>query len=460
MGIKNRKSHLYFIFVRYLVMFCAVCMILLGTAILVFNILVNMGVIYPANYVENTLEKERSQLEQAEEITEEMLPFGCRYGVYDESGKYLSGNMPEDNIKKAWNSYLEKKPQAGGGRGFKYYERQKEVCIVLYSVRSVYGDEKLNRILWPPDVIFMLSASAVFLVFNILLVRRFTKNLKEQLGILTEVTQKIKEQDLDFSRKTSSVCEIDEVLESMDQMRAALKNSLEQQWRLEESRKEEAAAIAHDIKTPLTVIRGNSELLAEAEDLEEMKEYNADIRQSTREIEEYLKKLQKMLNSEVTGEVVLTSLPAAEAFEEVKRTAKVLAAQKNIQLLMENELDGSILFADQESLYRAVINIAANAVDFSPPGSYIWVTMKKSGGYCEITVTDSGRGFSEEELAHAKERFYQGDKGRSNTGHYGMGLSIAEALMQRQNGMVILGNSKKTGGGSVKLFVPLQKTDL
>ena len=88
------------------------------------------------------------------------------------------------------------------------------------------------------------------------------------------------------------------MLQSMDQMREALKQSLHRQWNMEQVRREQMAALAHDIKTPLTILRGNAELTLEAEELAEVKEYAEEIREETKTIENYLQVLQEMLLSE------------------------------------------------------------------------------------------------------------------------------------------------------------------
>lgn len=73
---------------------------------------------------------------------------------------------------------------------------------------------------------------------------------------MEQVTENISQQELNFERKSSKVLEIDAVLQSMDQMREALRQSLHRQWNMEQVRREQMAALAHDIKTPLTILRG------------------------------------------------------------------------------------------------------------------------------------------------------------------------------------------------------------
>lgn len=453
----KHKTHLYTIFVKYLILFCVISLFVVGGLFTAFVVMVNMEVIYPANYIENQLEMVRETVQNTEEVIKDLIPSGCSYGIYNEDGTYKGGTFSREEQEKAWNAYKDRTGQAGGGNGYKFYDREKEICVVRYPVRAAWEKAKLNDTLPSPDAICFLLAAAVFFTLNILLVRHYSRYLKKQLLVLTGVAKKIQDQDLEVQRGDSSVCEIDEVLESMDQMKGALKNSLEQQWLMEEHRKEQAAAIAHDIKTPLTVIRGNSELMAEAELLEEVQEYNEYIRQSVEEIEGYLKELQKMLRSEVTEELQIVPFPVSEFARRIVQAAEGIAFQKNIRFQLTGGMETYQLLGDKEALYRAVLNIVANAVDFTPEGGGVCLEMKLEGDMCRITVTDEGRGFTEEELRHATERFYQGEKSRGLTGHYGMGLSIAAAFMRQQNGALELANSEETSGGKVTLRIPVQR---
>lgn len=459
MGIKgkcHRKTHLYTIFIKYLIIFCMISFFTVVIIFTVFSILINMNVIYQANYIEQQLEVKRDSIQEAEKITAQLLPKGCSYGVFREDGTYVEGQFDAKEREKAWNAYTIRKGQAGSGYGYKYYQRDQEVCIVRYHVQATYRNEKFNDILLPPDMLLLICAGIAFFVLNIILVRHYTKYLKSQLLVLTDVAQNVKEQNLEFERGESSVHEIEEVLDSMDQMKSALKNALEQQWIMEEHRKEQAAAIAHDIKTPLTVIRGNAELLNETESLEEVREYNEYIRQSAGEIETYLKELQKMLRSEAEKETMIAPVKASAFGERIERAAKGLAAQKNLEFQMVDEMRDGCFLCREEDLYRAVMNVISNAVDYSTVGTWVRFTMSRKEGLCRLTVTDSGRGFTEEELCHAFERFYQGDKSRSAAGHYGMGLAIAAELMHRQNGSIELGNAGAAGGGQVTLLIPAE----
>ena len=111
------------------------------------------------------------------------------------------------------------------------------------------------------------------------------------------MTEKIEHQDLEFPCPDSQVLEIKKILETFGRMRDTLKESLMKQWELESARKEQMGALAHDLKTPLTVIRGNVQLMGEAESLEEAQKYSLALEQEIQGIEEYLQILQEMIST-------------------------------------------------------------------------------------------------------------------------------------------------------------------
>lgn len=141
----------------------------------------------------------------------------------------------------------------------------------------------------------------------------------------------------------------------------------------------------------------------------------------------------------------------------------------------------------REELLRAVGNVLSNGVDYSPAeqtlriraelrarselrgrselrvragqkeisGLETFFEEKQDGGtFLQITVADSGPGFSGEALRHGTEQFYQADKSRAGTAHYGLGLYIARTVLEENGGALEIGNSEETGGGEVSIYVP------
>lgn len=145
-----------------------------------------------------------------------------------------------------------------------------EVCIVKYHLRMRYVLEPLNHILPNLELLLPLVMLFAFLLQAVLLARRFARGLQARLEQVNEVTRKISENDLEFEVGTSDVKEMNGVLCSLGRMKEALQESLKKQWDMESEQRRKMQALVHDIKTPLTIIKGNAEL--SEEDLERLRE--------------------------------------------------------------------------------------------------------------------------------------------------------------------------------------------
>ena len=100
---KRRSSTLSGIFLRYVLAMLGLLLTLGICTALIFNILVNLGGIYPANYAERKINEAYDTIQNADEVTEEMIPVLCHYVIFSEDGEVLGGNMAEDSVKIAWN---------------------------------------------------------------------------------------------------------------------------------------------------------------------------------------------------------------------------------------------------------------------------------------------------------------------------------------------------------------------
>ncbi|NJA30077.1 two-component system sensor histidine kinase, partial [Clostridioides difficile] len=142
-----------------------------------------------------------------------------------------------------------------------------------YKIVSEYSSPILRAYLPKPEILGMIIFSIIFFIEIVILSKVFGKKFNIEMELLKNTTEKIEQQDLDFVVESSKIYEINNVLFSMDKMKLALKDSLEKQWMLEENRKEQISALAHDIKTPLTIIHGNTDLLIEINENPELLEY-------------------------------------------------------------------------------------------------------------------------------------------------------------------------------------------
>lgn len=484
---KSQMKSISSVFFKYVCFYMAGVLFWMFLLFLLWFLLDVTGRILPANHMEAELNESADEIRKTNKVTEEMMPGGCLYGVYGSDGEWLYGTFPGEEIRKAWENYERNDIYARGKGYYRFFVLDSgQVCIVKYKIATGFQNRFLDKYLPDPDILIVMIFIVLFLIHTVLVSRHFGKYMKKRLFVLNEVTERLRNHDLEFEEEHSGLKEVEEVLNSLNQMKEALKESLHRQWNLEKSREEQIAALAHDIKTPLTVIRGNAELLAEGELTEEEREYDRDILQSASMMEEYLTRLNELLAEDMPGEIFGAQKGKYGAWdgsfgmpEESFQRKGTFGAQKEksceslTELLLEQarllssarlhpvifhreELYGE-LWCDEHQILRAFNNVLSNAMDYSPPKGRIEISMdmrtEDDREYLALSVTDEGPGFTAQDLRHAAEQFYQGDLSRSSKSHYGIGLHTAEKFVKAQGGRLVLENAQPHGARVTMLFL-------
>lgn len=453
----NKKvEKLRTIFIKYLSLFFIMTISFALLLILSFSVLLSSGVILPANYAEKQFNKYKEKIISSEKVTEDIIPNLYEYGVYTLDGNLISGTFNKKESKEIWNlmSNIEKKNEYTETY-IKFFKKD-EVFIIKYKLVTEFVSPTLRTYLPRPEILGMIIFSIIFLIEIIILSKLFGKKLNAEMELLKNTTEKIEQQDLDFIVESSKICEINNVLFSMDKMKSALKDSLEKQWMLEENRKEQISALAHDIKTPLTIIHGNTDLLIEINENPELSEYMEYIAKGVTQIEKYINTLIDISKTEAGYVLNKEVINVSEFIEDVLIQIEALARTQNldVEFSKQDNLPESITI-DKELLFRAIMNIISNAIDYSPSQSKLYISVSLSNKYLKFVVTDCGSGFSKADLSKATEQFYTGDLSRNSKSHYGMGLYIVNNIVQKHNGILNIENSIKTGGAMVTIEIPM-----
>lgn len=255
----------------------------------VFALAFSWGAVLPANYDEKEIALFKQQLAAGAADTATQVPERLEYTVFTLDGKPLAGNLNAKEAQQAWRI-----TRQGDYRGSYFYttaEHGQKLWIFRYVLTPQYASPLLRSSLPNPQLLAPVLFVLGFLLQAGLLAARFGRKLSERMAGLQEATENIRRENLEFTVQPSGIQEIDEVLGSLDRMKDALQTSLEKQWELERSRREQISALAHDIKTPLTIIRGNAELLQEIVETEPQREYSGYIRRSAADIEAFVQEV-------------------------------------------------------------------------------------------------------------------------------------------------------------------------
>ncbi len=457
-----KEPRLSVLFVGYLVVY-GVSTFVLGVALLTGLILLgNTGTVQPANMQEIILSQNMSKIQQASpDDVAQYIPDGATYGIYDKDGKWLGGTMNKDRRSDAWNRYSLREYTPDDEGYYKYMPMENgDVCIVRYLFGMRYTSDTLNRILPPPEHLLVWGMLLVAVLNLLYLAHRFGRAINRRLETVQQVTEKIAANDLDFEvTQDTGIREINAVMASLGTLRDALKASLTTQWQKEQQKSEQLASLAHDIKTPLTVIRGNAELLQESAEDAFSRGSATYIVESAEDINTYLEKMRAVLLNEAVASC--SAVQSVQDLVEILRHAAKQLTQA-AQLPLHEQLDvseGAVCVHTEEAL-RAWNNLLSNAVTYTDgtEGIACSYTMQENeeGRYLVATVRDYGAGFTAKDLQHADEAFYIGDESRHLRNHQGLGLAIAKAVMCAQGGMLCYANATEGAGATVSLWFKLE----
>lgn len=452
--IKKREIPLSMFYLKYF-FYLFLSVILIGILLISsFSYLIANDMIYPADFAQEQANAAYDQILKADEVKETMIPDLCQYIVFDTNGSIKAGNIEGSGIENAWAA-VQGRTSDFSGNYYKVVQRVNEYCVLRYKITPQFKSTTLRKYLMPPQTMFIVTALLLILLSVIVTAIRFGYMMHNKLRSLTFVTEKIQSQELDFSIERGNIKEINAVLNSMDKMRKALKNSLERQWKLEQSRKEQISALAHDLKTPLTLIRGNSELLYETEPTAEQLECIDYIKDSSLQMQNYVQMLIEITKSNDSFRPQLQDIMIDGFIQDVQKQANGLCTVKNIQLRWETTYKSQHFSIDPHLLLRALNNVMSNAVEHTPSGGIVTFKVSEDNGYIVFTISDTGMGFSSEALKHATEQFYMDDRSRNSKSHFGIGLYVADSVAKQHGGLLILENSKSTHGAKIIIKIPL-----
>lgn len=454
-----RKRSLKSIFIEYMGALVGTSLLMMALVVLVMNVCIQTGIILPANYEEDVALAARALLQGRESLSVEDLPRGCEYALYNHEGQVLSTNLKEEELPGALR-FLKTKEKEDNINQYVVIEGEKEWAVIQYQLLAKYKSPMLQQYLPSAELLFLMSLIVSMLVGVSLVSSIYANKLKRGLLPLQEAVEHIKSQDLNFQVQTSPIQEFAEISASLEQMKEALKTSLQTQWNLEKAKQEQMAAIAHDIKTPLTIIKGNAELLVEDETLdEEQQTFSTYILKNSRQIQDYIQRLLDISTAKQIGTLNKTILSLESFMGQVVEQAKGLADIKGINIQVAYPRQTYELKLDQELMNRALLNIISNGIDYTRPHSRLSVEARiKEDGQSrqlEIAVLDEGEGFSQKSLQNACNEFYMGEESRNRKGHYGMGLHIAKQIVTLHGGELMLTNRTEQKGGKVVITIPL-----
>lgn len=280
----------------------------------------------------------------------------------------------------------------------------------------------------------------------------YSRELKEPITVLMDASKKISENQLDFEIYYYKKNEMGQLCSAFNDMRKALFENNRELWHALEERKRLNSAFSHDLRTPLTVLKGYAEFL---------ERYSADGKISNEKLMEVLGKMtgqitrlehytQKMSSVQKIEDITACyeEISVKEFSEQLSRSGELICKDRDFGFTL-NAGGHEKISADPEIVMQVCENLVSNAARYAKEKICVSFTVEDKGFFIE--VCDDGEGFSAEGLKKAAEPFFR-DENNTDSGknHFGLGLYICRVLCEKHGGKLIFGNS--AAGGKVTAF--------
>ena len=446
---KRKLTSLRSVLLRYLLLCGGGCALILVLWWVIFMQLINIGFLLPAVASAQACADARETVAAvtAETFDSNQISDLCRWAVV-QNDTVLQTNMDDRHLKIALNAFH----GGSGNPGYQYDVKMADgsFCLLQYDYATPYADPALRDTLPDFQTCYILLLAVLILVWlgwqTHCTVRVFAaETARLHRAVDAIAAQQPERIDADGAR----LREFSATLHSMQTMGRELTDSLQSQWRMEQQRAEQIAALTHDLKTPLSIIQGNADLLAEdALSTDQQTQVEAILRGTDR-AQQYLAALRTACAPPATRE----AFPSHTLVSALAETARALCAPAGVQLILNEQWQGT-LCAAQCDLLRAAENLLDNAVRYTPRGGTVTLLVTKEKQDFILRVTDTGPGFTPEALAKAGEMLYT-DAARSDAAHQGLGLYFARKVAQSHGGVLVLSNLPAAHGACAELRLPI-----
>ena len=308
------------------------------------------------------------------------------------------------------------------------------VLVLVLESRPTGLPHELGRLLSLPSTVVLMVAAVIvaLVVFN---------PARRRLSALEQAAQRLGEGDLTARASQAGGDEIARVAAAFNRMAAELETRDAALRTSDALRRQMMADVSHELKTPLTAMRGYIETLRMPEvalDVERRARYFETIDRETRRLERIVKDLLDLARYEHGGVVLQRRLfDIGRLFENVAGRHEREAHAKAVAIRIQVDPLADQVVADPDRVEQAIENLVGNALRHTPSGGTITLSATHADGMASLSVSDSGGGIAPEHLRHVFERFYKVDAARAaeSTGS-GLGLSITKAIVERHGGSI------------------------
>lgn len=419
-------------------------MLLCGAAALgLISCLERCNIVYPGHISNRQAEEMLS--EKPEHFVSPGENFLASYALFDKDGSVLESNAEGKTLQALQTVFREKTEHV---EVMRYVYGDGSEIVIRWHYRKEFVNPALRKLLPPFETLWWIGLLTAWVLCLLLHTFWLRRRLAEKLELFSQVSEKVAARELDFTVPYAGIKEYDKALAAMEHMRKALYEALSAQWAAAQEREAEIAALAHDLKTPLTLIGGNAELLLEEDLSPENRKMAETIVAGSRRARQYVAGFLEISAGE---DEPFEQVSLRELFGELGERMFPVAEAEGVCLQIQGQSEGTVR-VQKERLLRALGNIVQNGAEHTPEGGTVWLQGSIRAGIWEIAVRDEGRGFDSEAVKYASRRLWRGDGARETNGHNGLGLWFAAGVIKAHGGTLELDNYE--GGGMVIVRLP------
>ena len=348
-----------------------------------------------------------------------------------------------------------------------YLDSETEHLIKLRTIRFSDGSEGniilvTNVVEVVPEVKFMfmemlVSGIVILILTAAIMVAWVYRSIWKPLGQLQEATKQIRDGNLDFTLEVEDDDEIGQLCQNFEEMRIRLKETTEEKIQYDKESKELISNISHDLKTPITAIKGYVEGIMDgvASSPEKLERYIRTIYNKANDMDRLIDEL-TFYSKIDTNKIpyVFAKINVADYFGDCIDEVGLDLDARGVDLRYYNYVDEDVLvIADAEQLKRVINNIIGNSLKYmDKKQGIINIRILDVGDFVQIEIEDNGKGIGQKELPYIFDRFYRTDSSRnSSKGGSGIGLSIVRKIIEDHGGKIWA--TSKLGVGTEIHFV-------
>ncbi|MGT2800529.1 sensor histidine kinase [Streptococcus marmotae] len=388
-------------------------------------------------------------------IRDQIDPFFYDYAVFDQAtGELLAGRYQEGELKQYQAVFKNQKDAIHRSAAYVPYSNRQLTLVLREPLLPEFTNPSLRFISWNVfSYVLFFIGECLIVTWSIL---RLIQEFVHHFQAVRSISLSMGKPQISDQAFQARLLEFDEILRTLEEKSQELAQLLEAERQEKRDLSFQVAALSHDVKTPLTVLKGNLELLEMTALTDQQARFVESMGYSLAIFERYFQSMLSYTRLLYEDRDDREHIVLAELLDDIQIELRDMLEQKKIDFQIINEVESIVFLGNAFLVHRALMNILVNAVQYGADSGRISLTICRQATYLLFKIWNNGAPFSAAALKQGTNLFFTEDGGRSGR-HYGIGLAFAQGVAKRHQGYVQLHNPS-TGGAEV--IVAIEKREV